>query len=218
MLTRISFYTPFSYIRIHKNAIGKVETILDIGCGDGEFMRSLNPEKDWRITGMDIFDESLKKAKQTGVYSELIQGDLIEVCKKLVKEKRKFDVVFCSQVIEHITKKEGEELLDLADKLAKKRSIFTTPRGFMEQPEEFLSNNPHQHHKSGWEVEDFIKRGYEVRGIGFLPVWSEHGLGRHKNRLIAYSAMIISFIFSPLVYCFPVLGAGIFATKTYERK
>lgn len=216
MSARLLTYIPFSYINLHKDAIGNAETVLDLGCGDGEFMKSIYSEK-WKVTGVDIFGDSLIRAKNTGCYTTLIRGDVNQVCKDLIRKRRKFDVVFCSEVIEHIDKEKGEELLKLVDKLAKKRSVFATPRGFMEQPHEFLGGNPHQHHKSGWDINNFIRHGYSVKGLGFLPVWSEKGWGRNSNKLIAWFATALSFIFSPLVYYFPNLGSGMLAVKNYGK-
>ncbi len=83
----------------------------------------------------------------------------------------------------------------------------------MIQPEEFLGNNPHQHHKSGWSLDDFRSRGYTVRGVGFMPVWHEHGWARTENKPVRYAVTALAFILSPIVYFFPRIGAGILAVK-----
>lgn len=197
---------------ILKKIAGNPKTVLDVGCGDGEIM-SIIGEKKWKVTGIDIFPESLKQAKATGMYKELIKGDLIKECEKLIRQKKKYDLVFCSQVIEHITKKDGQKLIELADKLAKKKIYFGTPLGFMHQPHVFIKGNPHQHHKSGWELEDFRKKGYTVHGVGFKPIWSESGLARTNNKLFELILTIVGYLSSPFVYYFPQTAAGILATK-----
>jgi SAM-dependent methyltransferase len=208
----ILIHVPFSYMRTLKKIAGDPKTVLDIGCGEGEIMQIIS-DPSWKVTGIDIYPDSLKAAKKTGVYTELIKGDLIKVCEKLIKEKIKYDLVFCSQVIEHITKEDGEKLLELADKLAKKRIYFGTPLGFMHQPHEFIKGNPHQHHKSGWELEEFTKRGYTVHGVGFKPIWSESGLGRTENKLFRIVLTVVGYAISPFVYYFPNTAAGILAVK-----
>ncbi|MEM3112429.1 MAG: class I SAM-dependent methyltransferase [Candidatus Anstonellales archaeon] len=204
---------PFSYMKILEDSIGEAKSILDLGCGDGSLMQVISDGHDWRITGVDIYDKWLEEASKKGIYKNLIKGDLNQVCKKFVKNKKKFDVVFCSQTIEHITKRKGEELLALAENLARRRIIFGTPRGYMEQPDVFLKRNPFQKHKSGWSEEEFEKRGYTVRGIGFSPVWSENGFARTKSKLLMLMYSLISFLMSPLVYFYPRLGAGILCIK-----
>ena len=54
--------TPFSYYWIIKRIIGdNVETILDLGCGDGTLMESLLDGEDWEITGVELHQETYKK-------------------------------------------------------------------------------------------------------------------------------------------------------------
>jgi SAM-dependent methyltransferase len=214
-LSGILIHIPFSYMWTLKKIAGNPRTVLDIGCGNGEIMRIIGDKK-WKITGLDIYPDSLKQAKATGMYTELIKGDLIKVCNQLVKKNKKYDLVFCSQVIEHITKKDGEKLLELADKLAKKRIYFGTPLGFMHQPHVFYKGNPHQHHKSGWELEEFTRRGYSVHGVGFKPIWSESGLGRTENKVFEFVLTAVGYFVSPFVYYFPRTAAGILAEKNLQ--
>ena len=112
---------------------------------------------------------------------------------------------------------EQGELRQELEKLAKKRIIVGTPRGFMEQPDEFLDDNPYQVHKSGWSIDDFTSRGYKVRGVGFWPIWSYHGFGRNANIITTVIANIISYLISPLIYFFPTLGAGVIAIKDKKK-
>ncbi|HEX7042066.1 MAG TPA: class I SAM-dependent methyltransferase [Patescibacteria group bacterium] len=205
-------YLPFGYMWYLKKLSGNPKTVLDLGCGDGKIM-SIIADDDWEVTGIDIFSKSLKKAEKTGVYKKLIKGDLVRTAKKLVQQRKKYDLVFCSQVIEHITRKQGEEILSLSDKLAKSRIYFGTPRGFMNQPEVFIGDNPYQYHKSGWSLDDFRERGYRVYGVGFNLSWSEEGLARSKSKVVMTIATIVSYLMSPIVYIMPSFGAGIMAVK-----
>lgn len=210
---KLKITLPFSYMKLLRDFVGEAKTILDLGCEDGRLLTLLSDGKDWKVTGVDIFQKNVNRTAKRKIYVKAIKGDIVEISKKLIREKKKFDVVFCSQVIEHIDRKKGEEFLGLVDKLAKEKIIIGTPRGFMEQPHAFLGDNPHQVHKSGWSEDDFRRRGYKVYGIGFGPVWSEEGLGRTYSKPVAVLASIISYVFSPIVYYFPFLAAGILCTK-----
>lgn len=203
---------PFSYMWVLRKISGSPKTVLDLGCGDGKLM-SIVADKDWEITGVDIYKESLDRARKRNVYKKLIKGDLVQVCRRLVKQGETYDLVFCSQVIEHLSRKKGEELLALAEKLAKKRIYFGTPRGYMRQPDEFIEGNPYQVHMSGWYDEDFRKRGYRVYGVGLKLVWSENGIGRTGNKMLRFISTLISYIMSPLTFYLPFLGSGIIAVK-----
>lgn len=215
IIDELKLRLPFSYMWLLRRSIGKCKTILDLGCGDGSLMELLSRGEKWQITGIDIYPKSIKVARSRNIYAQLVRGDLLKTIRRN-NLKSKYDVVFFSQVIEHIKRKEGEKILDQIEKKAIKRIIVGTPRGFMEQPHEFLDDNPYQVHKSGWSIEDFTLRGYKVVGVGFWPIWSYQGLGRNANFFKKVLSNIISYLMSPIVYFFPTLGAGVIAIK--EKK
>lgn len=216
-LDKLKITAPFAYMWLLKKAIGDAKTILDLGCEHGKLMELLSDGEDWQVTGVDIYKKNTAQAAKRKKFIKVISGDIVNVSRRLIKEKKKYDVVFCSQVIEHIDRKRGEELFKLVDKLAKKRIIFGTPRGFMEQPEVFLGDNPHMGHKSGWEEEDFRKRGYKVYGIGISPIWAEQGFARNTNKVMFIILTLLGYVFSPVVYYLPRLGAGILCIKEIDK-
>lgn len=217
-IDKLKITLPFSYMRLLRDNIGDAKTILDLGCEDGRLLTLLSEGKKWQVTGVDIFQTNIKKAANRKIFVKTIKGDILKVSRKLIKQKKKFDVVFCSQVIEHIERKQGEELLELVDHLAKKEIIIGTPRGFMEQPEVFLGDNPHMVHKSGWTEEDFKKRGYKIYGIGFAPIWSETGIGRNYGFINLLLSNMLSYIFSPVVYYLPFFAVGILCIKKFKNE
>lgn len=76
----------------------KIGMILDIGCGDGEFLKVM-VDRGWQASGIDISDgakKSLVKKKSINVYHK----DLREI--RLQDES--FDVVTLWQVLEHLDK------------------------------------------------------------------------------------------------------------------
>ncbi|OGE32347.1 hypothetical protein A3D83_03580 [Candidatus Daviesbacteria bacterium RIFCSPHIGHO2_02_FULL_41_10] len=216
IIDNIKLILPFSYMWLLKSTIGNIKTILDLGCGDGTLMELLSYGEKWQITGVDIYGKDIETARKRNFYKKLIRGDLL----KTIKNNRlnsKYDVIFFSQAIEHVSRNQGERILDEIERLAKKRIIVGTPRGFMEQPHEFLDGNPYQVHKSGWSIEDFTSRKYRVYGVGFLPIWSHDGLGRNANVFTMFIANIISYLMSPIVYYFPTLAAGVIAVKDKNK-
>lgn len=215
LIDKLKITIPFSYMWLLKKSVGDPKTILDLGCEDGRLLELLSDGRDWKITGVDLFQKNVKRASQRKIFVEVIRGDIVKVAQDLIKKRKKYDIVFCSQVIEHIDRRDGEELLHLVDKLARDKVVMGTPRGFMEQPEAFLGDNPHQVHKSGWTEDDFKKRGYKVYGVGFGPIWSEEGLGRSYNKFTLSLAYVISFILSPIVYFVPSLAAGMLCIKRF---
>ena len=218
ILDKLKIIIPFSYMWILRHSIGCPKTILDLGCGDGNLMEVLSQNRKWHITGVDIYHNSLKQAQRKDIYKELIKGDVLNSIKKLTKLQRKYDVVFFSQVIEHISKQKGKRVLKAIEKLAKKRIIVGTPRGFMEQPKKFLKGNPHQVHESGWMEGDFRSRGYKVFGIGYKVIWSENGMARTENKVLFIFCTLLGYLLSPLVYYFPRIGAGLLCIKDINEK
>lgn len=197
-----------------RQGLGNPKTVLDLGCGDGFLMEYLSKGEKWKVTGVDLYAKNVKIASKRKSFFKVYKGDVLKFVKLQIKKRKKYDVVFCSQLIEHISHKKGEELLALVEKIAKQRLVVGTPRGFLEQPHEFLGDNPHQEHKSGWLEKDFKKRGYKVFGVGFLPFWSETGLLRdNSNNLFFLFSSALSFLMSPVVYFFPEIAAGILCIK-----
>ncbi len=216
ILEKIMINIPFSYLWLYRSSLGNPRTILDLGCGDGSFMKFISKGKDGQITGIDIFKDVVIKARASGAYDLVIQGDVIKESRKLIKQKKRFDTVFSCQLIEHMNQKDGEELLSLINQLAINRAVVATPRGFVEA-EDLSGHNPHRHHISGWSIEAFSKRGYRVHGLGFKYGLPKSGISKINNKIIAYAFMIRTFLMQPFVYLFPSLGVGILAIKKFKR-
>lgn len=214
ILSLILLKIPFSYLWVIKKSMGEPTTVLDLGCGNGILMTVLSRKgKEWITTGVDLYKKDAKNANRLNTYENIIIGDVIETSQHLIKKGKKYDLVFSSQLIEHLNKKQGHKLLKLMNKLARNRIVVATPNGYIKQRDEYVGENKHQHHLSGWSAEEFKKKGYEVRGVGFRLTWSEGGLGRDENKVVSSIFTFISFIIAPIVYFFPSLGAGIIAIK-----
>ncbi len=83
----------------YKKLIGRgKKRILDVGCGDGRFMKVIRkygyPE--WEIEGFDINKRAIAKAKAEGM---IVQQARLEE----YTTKKKFDLIISLQVIEHLS-------------------------------------------------------------------------------------------------------------------
>ena len=114
------------------------------------------------------------------------------------------------EVLEHLTKKEGYELIKKMESIAKRKIIISTPNGFL--PQEEHDSNKLQIHKSGWTVDEFKNLGYKVEGIGGLKI-----LRKGEKTEFKYGPRILNLIFSNLTqkitYRFPRLAFELFAVK-----
>lgn len=76
---------------------GKI-TLLDYGCGDGYWSLVFSQFSTCKVTGVDYNPLRLKRGKAIVKNAKFIETDL----QKKNKFPEKYDIVFCSQVIEHI--------------------------------------------------------------------------------------------------------------------
>ena len=150
---------PNKNYSIITNLIPKDATILDLGCGCGNPFRGI---KYPLLVGVDIF----KKRFDMPEYDEVKFYDIRKIL-DLFSEKS-FDVVTAIDIIEHLTIEEGIKFIEDAEKLARKKVIFFTPkiwsenRAAVENKINWSYGNPHDYHKSLWTEEDFTKRGYKI--------------------------------------------------------
>ncbi len=157
-----------------KLAVKDCSTLLDVGCGSNSPVKYLS--KDINKTGVDIFEPSILISKDKGIHNQYHKIDVLKISESF--EPKSFDCVFASELIEHLEKKDGIELLKQMESLAIKRVVITTPVGFLEQPA--TEDNPWQLHKSGWDVTEMENYGYKVVGLnGLKSVWNIKFLWRN---------------------------------------
>jgi methionine biosynthesis protein MetW len=102
-------------------------SVLDIGCGDGAFLRYLRDAKpDCRIVGADVSETAVAHVGSQGF--EVIHIGNGRPLNQIVGEQ--FDFVVLMEVIEHVH--DAETLARQAASLARKRLFFTLPNvGFI---------------------------------------------------------------------------------------
>ena len=184
-------------------------SLLDVGCGSNSPIHRFS-EKIIETVGMDGFQPSIDQSQIKKIHKNYILGD---VMKSLAATPSKsIDVVIAIDVIEHFEKNQGWALLAELERVARKRVIIFTPNGFLAQGE--YDENPHQLHRSGWEVSEFINKGYAVSGINGLKwIKGERAVPRFKprwlaNRLSDYTQFI--------TYTRPTLAFQLLAHKDFN--
>lgn len=203
----------FSYHWIIKKNMGRIKTILDVGCGDGSFMKILNMDKKYKITGIDLYKPSVQLAKTTKAFDHVISKDL----RKIDYKQKSFDLALSSQVIEHLSKKDAISLIKKMEKIARKKVIIATTNGYFPyDPIEGKDDNPLQVHKSGWSVAEFRKIGYRVYGQGLAFVYKPNKMLR-KVFFLKDILFVISYLLSPIIYFFPIFSTYIIAIKEVEQ-
>jgi len=139
--------------------ITKTDSVLDIGCGINP-QAYFKPRVHYCIEPYSEYVEVLK-SKYAGsdrlkIISEIAQTAICNF------KPLSIDSIFMIDFIEHITKKEGKELINHCTRIAKKQIIIFTPLGFCPQnykPGDVDGWGYHggewQTHKSGWNSTDF---------------------------------------------------------------
>lgn len=139
------------------------KTALDIGCGKNSVLSRFRPRI--RTVGLDAFQGAIETSRRLGLHDDYILANIIETPAEQLLEKNKgakFDLIGLYDVIEHLPKRLGWDLLEKCETLTNRYLILQTPCGFVEQGPE--DNNVYQRHLSGWLPHDFQGVGYRVAG------------------------------------------------------
>lgn len=193
---------PLTYKKLSK---AKVNSILDIGIGLGNPIKILSKlGLNARIIGIDISHNYLKLLNQENeqIYDDLLLAD----ASHLPFKPKTFDAITCFQVIEHVPKTIGFEIIKEFSKASKKIVIITTPVGFVEADVD--ASNPFQKHKSGWFPIDFKKLGFTVRGYGLPRIKSYHGISPFIS--------LLNVFLLPIFYLFPNLAYHMHCSKQIQ--
>jgi hypothetical protein len=138
-----------------------LKTGLDIGCGENSPLAPLRA-RGFRSIGIDASPDRVESARRKGEHDEYHCGDIRTFPLRSIPP---IDVVVMSHLIEHLSREQGLDLLQVAEQLAQRLVYVETPRGFMEQLHCY-DGDLLQQHCSGWFPWDFEGRGYTVFGSG----------------------------------------------------
>jgi len=138
--------------------------VLDVGCGFGEWGFIIRTRKHGSpfLVGVDVWRPYLERIQSLNIYDELIQVEIPRIPLK----KKSIDVSLACEILEHLQKNVGYELMKELEKVTKNMIIVSAPLNI---PQEEVHGNPFQRHISEWLPEDFTKFGYETKVIYMLP-------------------------------------------------
>ena len=196
----------FYYQRLEEELSG-MESVLDVGCGDSSPLGRL--KKKFRSVGIDVFEPSIRKSKKNKIHDEYTVGDILKL--GTFFKPKSFDAVIALDVIEHFNKRDALKLIDSMERIARKKVLIGTPNGFAKQSA--YDGNRYQEHKSGWNVSDFKKMGYEIRGMrGFRFIrGGEGGANIQYKPWILWG--VISALSQPIVFYIPQIASQLLAVK-----
>jgi len=193
-----------------RDALSGCESVLDIGCGATPTMRQLGVSQ---TCGAEGYAPSFNEANRQNTHDRLVQCDVRELSQHF--QPRQFDTCIALDVIEHLTKPDGMKLMADMEKIARKRVIFFTPSGFLEQ--HHASNDDLQEHLSGWEAAEMERLGYRVIGqLGPKSLRGEyHALKRRPAAFWGLVSVVGQCAWSKR---HPAEAAAILCVKTISEK
>lgn len=185
---------------------GVMQTVVDVGCGDGKFLALLGDEASFRVIGLDINADVIEACRRRGM--EVIQGDLAAVESALPSG---VDAFCLWHVVEHIDR--PVELLLQAKRLLREDGILyfsvpLTPMSYEHSwPDPF---NAPPHHLTRWNVsslsaladalemrmqlvlpvaDSFMHRVLRSLLMQARPVWGDESKMRKALGLLAFHAL-----------------------------
>jgi SAM-dependent methyltransferase len=180
------------------------KTVLDLGCGYDSPIKDIH--KSYSV-GVDLSKVYLLESKRKGIHDEYALMDV----RRLGFRPKSFDCVVALDILEHLEKVDGFQVLGSMEKIAKKKIIVQTPNGFVPQQDVCSL----QVHRSGWIVDDFRRRGYAVRGMaGLRSFRGERAVLKYKPKIIW---AIISGLTSKITYHFPEFAYQLFCVKVLNK-
>ena len=106
------------YPRELEKLVGNSKTLLDIGCGYNSPIKSFS-HKIYSV-GVDAYEDFIKMSKKEKIHNKYYLMNVLDIEKKF--KPNSFDCVLASDLIEHLTKKDGFKVLDMMEKIAKKKN------------------------------------------------------------------------------------------------
>jgi SAM-dependent methyltransferase len=190
------------------------KSVLDIGCGDTGWLVSDQGgiRLDNVVTiGYDIHRATIARARAKQQHTQYVLGDATS----LVFDTKSIDCVIAMEVIEHLPKEKGYQMISEMERVAIKKIIIQTPNGFF--PQNQVDSNPYQKHMSGWSVDDFEALGFNVHGLaGIRGLFEPNGAGKYRSPAMLFG--LLSTASRPMVYNLPRIAFRLHCVKELEPK
>ncbi len=209
---------PGTFIDLVRKKVPSRTTILDVGCGTGQFLQALTKISHLRagnIVGLDVNLTSLRIARQRGIYQDVVAADVVN----MPFREGSFNIALCVEVIEHLWREDGLRLITNLEKVAMDKIVLTTPNGFtpyLPLEDDDSEQSGLLQHRSGWAKEDFVRMGYSVVGSGLAVVWGQNGLIRKVPPVLRPVLGLLSYLLGPIGTHAPRVSAKIICWKNLD--
>jgi ubiquinone/menaquinone biosynthesis C-methylase UbiE len=170
--------------------------VLDAACGMGKWGFLIKAHfSDIYVVGVDKSIDNLFIAKKSDSYDDLVLADV----RRLPFRDMVVDCSLACEVIEHLSKDDGYEMIAELERVTRTKVLLTTPCADWWYCGKAVKEGGHI---TRWRPKEFKKIGFKVRGVG-----SKFG---YKGRV---ASLVKHFILHPLSYVIPELGEFIVTVK-----
>tara|TARA_Y100001980_G_C14549738_1_gene331818 strand:+ start:1216 stop:1842 length:627 start_codon:yes stop_codon:yes gene_type:complete len=156
--------------------------ILDYGCSIGRASSVFFKNKH-RVYGVDVVDKNLKKAEKYCVKTHLRENQHAE----LPFKSNSFDLIFSSQVIEHLSRRDGDMFIKESHSLLKKtgKIFITTPNPHYLRI--LINRSPmiRGNHLSSWIIEK-MKNSFQLFGFSKIKWYGNRQLALYIGDKIPF--------------------------------
>lgn len=149
------------FLNVVEKAIRETEVVADIGCGIVP-MNYFRPKLHFMVEPWKEYSDILAYRHALDKSVIILKNDALSALRAF--GDKSVDSVFLLDVIEHIEKEVGKEIISECERVAREQIVIFTPLGFMEQHMEQgekdgwgLSGESVQEHLSGWHPDEFDK-------------------------------------------------------------
>lgn len=187
--------------------------ILDVGCGRTSSLKGVD-KGSYRV-GLDIYKPYILKIRGLSVHNAYVLGD----ARALPFKSNSFDCAVATEILEHLDKHDGLEMLEEIERVVKKKVLMTTPNGFLPTyagPDD----NPEETHLCGYTADELKKLGFKVWGFhGLKTLWTvKHGQSVVKFGLPKILSNLLINITELFVYHLSSLAFQLFFIKDLRNK
>ncbi|MHC4570813.1 MAG: methyltransferase domain-containing protein [Planctomycetota bacterium] len=149
-----------------KNIINSVDSVLDIGCGVGDYLEKYTNSSQ-RVVAVEPYLPYLEEAKRKAPWAEFKSMDALTY---FGQTDEKFECVLLIDVVEHLEKNEAIQMVQEAIKHCDKIVFCQTPFGKHEQDYDpwDMGGDYWQSHKSTWDGSNLHELGFN-----FYTVWKD---------------------------------------------
>ena len=167
--------------------IERNDKILDVGCGDGVFSIEL-AKRGYDIVGMDLSANSINYAKYFSKRSEVKIDFLVGDACHFPFANESFDIILCSEVLEHI--KDDEDVIKEISRVTKAGGFL-----FLTTPSDKASTYP-----------GHVRCGYSPNDISSMLI--KFRINVINQKILNYPFRLgytLSFLLFPLLYPFAII-------------